>query len=103
MPPCQEDACNPLRVLRGEVHTPSLRTETIAILVRCPCNEEKGVPMAIQQMHTYCAMCVSRCGVVATVEDGFLKQVRADPEHPNGCRCVKGAAAPEIVYSSDLR
>ena len=57
--------------------------------------------MAIQQLHTYCAMCVSRCGVVATVEDGLLKQVRADPPHPNGCICVKGAAAPEIVYSPD--
>ena len=57
--------------------------------------------MAIQQMHTYCAMCVSRCGVVATVEDGRLTKVTADPEHPNGCICVKGTAAPEIVYAPD--
>ncbi len=57
--------------------------------------------MAIQQLHTYCAMCVSRCGVVATVEDGVLKNVNADTEHPNGCICVKGTAAPEIVYSPD--
>jgi anaerobic selenocysteine-containing dehydrogenase len=57
--------------------------------------------MAIQQMHTYCAMCVSRCGVVATVEDGILTKVSADLEHPNGCICVKGSAAPEIVYSPD--
>jgi anaerobic selenocysteine-containing dehydrogenase len=57
--------------------------------------------MAIQQTHTYCAMCESRCGVVATVEDGLLQQVRADPEHPNRCICVKGSAAPEIVYLSD--
>ena len=57
--------------------------------------------MAIQQLHTYCAMCVSRCGVVATVEDGILTKVNADPAHPNGCICVKGTAAPEIVYSSD--
>ena len=46
-------------------------------------------------------MCTSRCGVVATVEDGELTQVNADPAHPNGCICVKGAAAPEIVYSPD--
>ena len=32
--------------------------------------QREGVPMAIEQIHTYCAMCVSRCGVVATVEDG---------------------------------
>ncbi len=57
--------------------------------------------MAIQQMHTYCAMCVSRCGVLATVEDGRLTKVTVDPEHPNGCICVKGTAAPEIVYSPD--
>ncbi len=57
--------------------------------------------MPIQQHHTYCAMCISRCGVVATVDGGVLKSVNADPTHPNGCICVKGTAAPEIVYSSD--
>jgi anaerobic selenocysteine-containing dehydrogenase len=46
-------------------------------------------------------MCTSRCGVLATVEDGRLTQVNADPDHPNGCICVKGTAAPEIVYSPD--
>ena len=57
--------------------------------------------MATQQMHTYCAMCISRCGVIATVEEGRFTKVSADPEHPNGCICVKGTAAPEIVYSPD--
>ena len=57
--------------------------------------------MSVQQLHTYCAMCCARCGVVATVEDGVLKKVSTDPEHPNGCICVKGSAAPEIVYSPD--
>ena len=46
-------------------------------------------------------MCTSRCGVIATVDDGRLTQVNADPDHPNGCICVKGTAAPEIVYSPD--
>jgi anaerobic selenocysteine-containing dehydrogenase len=46
-------------------------------------------------------MCTSRCGVLATVEDGKLTKVNADPGHPNGCVCVKGSAAPEIVYSPD--
>ena len=46
-------------------------------------------------------MCTSRCGVLATVEDGRLTQVIADRDHPNGCICVKGTAAPEIVYSAD--
>ncbi|MGZ8486008.1 MAG: molybdopterin-containing oxidoreductase family protein [Candidatus Binatia bacterium] len=59
------------------------------------------IVIATEQLHTYCAMCTSRCGVIATVEDGRLTQVNADPDHPNGCICVKGAAAPEIVYSPD--
>ncbi len=57
--------------------------------------------MAIERIHTYCAMCVSSCGVVATVEDDRFTKVSVDPEHPNGCICIKGAAAPEIVYSPD--
>src|SRR6266498_4982968 len=57
--------------------------------------------MTSQQLHTYCAMCISRCGVIATVENGRLTKVNADLNHPNGCICVKGTAAPEIVYSPD--
>lgn len=57
--------------------------------------------MTRELIHTYCAMCVSRCGVLATVEDGRLRKVTADPEHPNGCICVKGTVAPEIVSSPD--
>jgi anaerobic selenocysteine-containing dehydrogenase len=57
--------------------------------------------MATEQIHTYCAMCVSKCGVVATVEDGQFTKVTPDPEHPNGCICTKGTAAPEIVYAPD--
>jgi anaerobic selenocysteine-containing dehydrogenase len=57
--------------------------------------------MATERIHTYCAMCASRCGVLATVEDGRLTKVTVDPEHPNGGICVKGTAAPEIVASPD--
>lgn len=46
-------------------------------------------------------MCTSRCGVIATVEDGVFTKVNADPDHPNGCICIKGSAAPEMVYSPD--
>jgi anaerobic selenocysteine-containing dehydrogenase len=60
-----------------------------------------GGEMATDHIHTYCAMCISRCGVLATVEDGRFAKVSMDPEHPNGCICTKGAAAPEIVYSPD--
>ncbi|HSK29795.1 MAG TPA: molybdopterin-dependent oxidoreductase, partial [Candidatus Limnocylindria bacterium] len=57
--------------------------------------------MSTETVHTYCAMSTSRCGVLATVKDGRLTRVNADPDHPNGCVCVKGTAAPEIVYSAD--
>src|SRR5438093_12003144 len=57
--------------------------------------------MATVQLHTYCPMCISRCGVIATVENGRLTKVNTDRAHPKGCICVKGTAAPEIVYSPD--
>lgn len=57
--------------------------------------------MTTEKIPTYCAMCTSRCGVIATVEDGVFTKVTADPGHPNGCICVKGSAAPEMVYSPD--
>ena len=43
-------------------------------------------PMAIERIHTYCAMCVSRCGVLATVSDGVSDE--SDP----------GSRAPERVH-----
>jgi anaerobic selenocysteine-containing dehydrogenase len=57
--------------------------------------------MATAEIHTYCPMCVAQCGVVAVVEDGRFTKVRPDSEHPNGGICIKGYAAPEIVYSPD--
>ena len=57
--------------------------------------------MTTERIPTYCAMCTSRCGVIATVEDGRFTKVTADPDHPNGCICIKGSAAPEMVYSPD--
>ncbi|MGB7888102.1 MAG: hypothetical protein WBL55_17205, partial [Xanthobacteraceae bacterium] len=51
--------------------------------------------------HTYCPMCVAQCGVVAVVEDGQLTKIRPDSEHPDGGICIKGSAAPEVVYSPD--
>lgn len=48
---------------------------------------------------TYCALCTSRCGAIATVEDGRFTALAADPGHPTGkALCIKGKVAPEIVY-----
>jgi anaerobic selenocysteine-containing dehydrogenase len=50
----------------------------------------------------FCALCRSRCGCVSVVEDGRLVAVEPDPSHPTGASlCVKGRAAPELVYAPD--
>jgi anaerobic selenocysteine-containing dehydrogenase len=55
-----------------------------------------------QQVPTFCPLCVSRCGAVATVADGALIELRPDPSHPTGAAlCVKGKAAPELVGHAD--
>ncbi len=54
--------------------------------------------MTHQSIPTYCALCISRCGCLATVEDGRLLRIEADPEHPTGkAICIKARAAPELV------
>ncbi|MFC5731402.1 MULTISPECIES: molybdopterin-containing oxidoreductase family protein [Nocardioides] len=48
---------------------------------------------------TYCPLCVSRCGARAEVHDGTFLALLPDPSHPTGkALCLKGKAAPEIVY-----
>ncbi len=50
---------------------------------------------------TFCPLCVSRCGARATVTDGTFVALHPDPSHPTGqAVCVKGKAAPQIVYDS---
>ena len=52
-----------------------------------------------ERVATFCALCVSRCGATATVRDGVLRALQPDPAHPTGqALCVKGKAAPELVY-----
>src|SRR5882762_3029447 len=52
-----------------------------------------------QRIHTYCGLCIARCGAVAVVEDGRFTRLEPDPGHPTGqALCAKGRAAPEIVY-----
>jgi len=50
----------------------------------------------------YCALCVSRCGSQAVVEDGRFVALEPDPGHPTGrALCAKGRAAPELVGHPD--
>jgi len=50
----------------------------------------------------FCALCTARCATIATVTDGRVVRLEADPDHPNGgVFCLKGKAAPELVYHPD--
>ena len=50
----------------------------------------------------YCALCTAHCATITTVEDGRVVRLDPDPDHPNGgVICVKGKAAPELVYHPD--
>src|SRR5438105_4108839 len=52
-----------------------------------------------QRIHGHCALCIARCGTVATVEAGRFTRLDPDPTHPTGqAICAKGRAAPELVY-----
>ena len=53
----------------------------------------------IQRIPGYCALCISRCGAIAVVDDGRFVALEPDPSHPTGqALCAKGRAAPELVY-----
>lgn len=59
--------------------------------------------MAAEHRTTYCRICESLCGMVATVEDGRLVALRPDKEHPlsTGFACQKGIAFTEVVNDPD--
>ena len=55
-----------------------------------------------ERIPSYCALCVSRCGAIAVVENGRFVALEPDPQHPTGeAICSKGRAAPELVYHAD--
>ena len=57
---------------------------------------------ATERIPGYCALCVSRCGAIAVVENGRFVALLPDPSHPTGeAICAKGRAAPELVYHAD--
>ncbi len=55
-----------------------------------------------RRIPAFCALCGSRCGCEAVVEDGRLVAIEPDPSHPTGkALCAKGRASPELVEASD--
>ena len=60
------------------------------------------VAQRIEKVPSFCALCISRCGAIATVEGGKFTRLEADPTHPTGeALCIKGKVAPELVYHPD--
>jgi anaerobic selenocysteine-containing dehydrogenase len=57
---------------------------------------------SIHTVRGYCALCTAHCATIATVENGRVTQLDPDHDHPNGgVMCIKGKAAPELVYNLD--
>ena len=59
--------------------------------------------MAVEQKVTACRICEAHCGMVATVEDGVVTQLRPDREHPlsAGEACPKGIAMTDVQNDPD--
>ena len=55
------------------------------------------------EINTFCRVCEPACGLVATVSDGEITELRADEEHPvtRGFACAKGLATLEIHRDPD--
>jgi anaerobic selenocysteine-containing dehydrogenase len=56
-----------------------------------------------EQKVTFCRICEPLCGMVATVEDGQVTQLRPDPDNPlsRGYACPKGIAMTEVQNDPD--
>ena len=63
------------------------------------------MPQPSQDSYTvrgYCALCTAHCATITTVENGRVVRLDPDPDHPNGgVMCIKGRAAPELLYHPD--
>jgi len=59
--------------------------------------------MATEERVTYCRICEPLCGLVATVQDDELVQLRPDPKHPlsRGFACPKGIAMTQVQNDPD--
>ena len=58
-----------------------------------------------EKLPTFCPLCVSRCGAIATIEDGALTALEPDPSHPTGqALCIKGKAGsvPHRAYVCEV-
>ncbi|CDX53239.1 hypothetical protein MPL3365_170335 [Mesorhizobium plurifarium] len=55
----------------------------------------------IEEKVGFCTLCKSQCGTINVVENGWLKKVVPNLDHPTGkAICLKGRSTPEIVHNS---
>ena len=54
-----------------------------------------------QVRNTTCYMCACRCGIRVTIEDGKIRYIEGNPEHPlnKGVICAKGSSGIMKQYS----
>lgn len=66
-------------------------------------NTELRAAAGVKFVTTICEQCVWRCGVIARVEDGRVRMLEGNPNHPNnsGRLCPRGNAGIETLYSPD--
>lgn len=57
----------------------------------------------VETRKTYCRICEPQCGLVATIEDGRLTEVRGNRDHvlSKGHLCIKASAMIDVVYDKD--
>jgi anaerobic selenocysteine-containing dehydrogenase len=55
----------------------------------------------VERKPAICGVCPGGCGIIATLENERLIKVEPDKDVPYGNLCVRGRAAPEVVYSPD--
>lgn len=67
------------------------------------CGDYPAARMGTEQKVTFCRICEAHCGMVATVEDGVVTQLRPDREHPlsSGYACPKGIAMLDVQNDPD--
>src|SRR3989442_3385079 len=56
-----------------------------------------------ERVVTFCRICEAHCGMVATVEDDRVTQLRPDRDHPlsRGYACPKGIAMTDVQNDPD--
>ena len=66
-------------------------------------SSDQSSAKGVKHVTTICEQCVWRCGVIARVEDGVVKRLEGNPNHPNnlGKLCPRGNAGLETMYSPD--